>query len=683
MIVPLYPPLDGTPAERFSSFLRRLAQAQALGDRRAMATLAEEELIYCKAIDTVGDQKIVYEACIRVVSDLVRLRWTIVEQGYGFALENRRDVVTGRPTSELIAGKLVIRDELRPLVSEQLESPSVREFIARMEQGTKTKKSIRLLVADGNELLDRLTPALEVQGVERTERLKSAVQPYLQHVTDQIDPHTGQSLREIWRYFRFTWSIPQVAVPGRQMLYLVRDRAHPHHAVMGIASLNNCPLEMGEAREAFIGWHRKSVIERLEDAALKGVSALEEEVSWLEARIETSLSEVDWTNLVTAEQVAAPDANLVRSLLKKGQDFAKRREEVLRLIALGDEGHFDPQFWELDDAPPVDDDILRIEAKASANARMHAARKQLIAKKRATALGRLLQAKLTISQRRSELTDPAQLSHVVRRDDVKSAINVTLDALKGRRSGANLLEITTCGAVAPYSNVLGGKLVAMLMLSPQVAGDYKSVYNSPSIISSQMRNLPVVRDNSLVYLGTTSLYMHGSSQYNRVKIPAGIIAPDQGEIRYLPIGQTSGFGTVQFSPDTSRSIDALLSAQNAFKDVNSVFGEGTSPKLRKIKAGLKLLGFDSDKLMQHRQHRLIYAAPLFASARDWLMERTAFLPTFLHRPDKYYDGTEKIADYWRSRWLASRLDYTPALEALATDRFRYLSESSLRGSGDE
>lgn len=647
-----------------------------------MARLAEEELDYCKTMEVLSSQKIVYEACIRVVSDLVRLRWTIVEQGYGFALENRKDVVAGRPTSELIAGKRVIREELRPLVTEQLQSPSVREFVARMEVGTKAKKSIKLLVADGAELAHRLAPAFDATDTERHERLRRAVQPYLEHVTDQIDPFTGHSLREIWRYFRFTWSIPQVAVPGRQMLYLVRDRAHPHHAVMGIASLNNCPLEMGEAREVFIGWHRKSIIDRFEAAAVEGGAALEREVAWLEARIETSLAEVEWTNLVTPDQVAAPDANLVKSLLKKGQEFARRREEVLRLVAQGNETDFDPDLWNDDKAPPVDDDILRIEAKASANARMHTARKQLIAKKRATALGRLLQAKLAISQVRQDLTDPGRVDQVLRRDEIKSAINITLDALKGRRAGANLLEITTCGAIAPYSNLLGGKLVALLMLSPQVAAEYKSTYNSPSIISSQMRNQPVVRDNSLVYLGTTSLYMHGSSQYNRVKVPAGTIAAEQSEIRYIPIGQTSGFGTVQFSPETSRSIDVLLSSQNAYKDVNSVFGEGTSPKLRKIKAGLKLLGFDADRLMQHRQHRLIYAAPLFPTARDWLMERTDLLPSHLADPGQYCDGTEKIADYWRSRWLASRLDYGPAMEALANDKFCYLSESFEEG-GDE
>jgi hypothetical protein len=148
-----------------------------------------------------------------------------------------------------------------------------------------------------------------------------------------------------------------------------------------------------------------------------------------------------------------------------------------------------------------------------------------------------------------------------------------------------------------------------------------------------------------------------------------VIAPDQGELSYIPIGQTSGFGTIQFSPETSRVIDELLTRQNAFKEVNSVFGEGTSPKLRKLKMGLKLLGFDPEKLMQHRQHRLIYAAPLFPEARNWLTERVTALPSFVSNPVSFADASSRIADFWITRWLASRLDHLPTLNELPLDRF--------------
>jgi hypothetical protein len=197
-----------------------------------------------------------------------------------------------------------------------------------------------------------------------------------------------------------------------------------------------------------------------------------------------------------------------------------------------------------------------------------------------------------------------------------------------------------------------------------------------------MRNRPVTRDNALVYLGTTSLYVHGSSQYNRLRLPAGTIAADQAEIAFHAIGQTSGFGTVQFSAETSRAVDAFLSSANDFKEVNSVFGEGTSPKLRKLKMGLRRLGYDPDKLIQHRQHRLIYAAPLFQAARDWLVERTTELPSYLVAPERFGHATEDISEFWRSRWLSSRLDHTPTMEALGLDAFTPLGNVGLQCVGE-
>ena len=537
-------------------------------------------------------------------------------------------------------------------------------------------------MADGAELAARLASARGLEGEERVAALGDAIKPYLQEADRSVDPTTGRRLREIWRYFRYSWSIPQVPTPGRQLLYLVRDGAHPAHPVIGIAALNNCPLEMGERRERYIGWHLAAIVERVIGAAGKGKGALEEEVRWLEQQLETSLAEIDWTNLVTAEEVEAPDDAVVRRLALRSQEFSVLRETLLREVASSTRDAFEAELWDDEAAPPVDDDILKLEPKASVDARMHNARKQLVAKKRASALSRLLSARLVIAQHRDALTDPDSASAALRKDKVRSAINIVVEALKGRRAGANLLEITTCGAIAPYNRILGGKLVALLMLSPQISADYRRKYSSPSIISSQIKNCPVIRDNALVYLGTTSLYVHGSSQYNRLRLPAGTISPEQESICYNAIGQTSGFGTVQFSLDTSKAIDAYLSQKIDFKDVNSVFGEGTSPKLRKLKMGLRKLGFDPGKLIQHRQHRLIYAAPLFAKARDWLQERATEVPGYIAAPESYGDATERIVAFWRGRWLASRLCHQSSMAALPLDAFVPLGDVVTEATGE-
>ena len=113
-----------------------------------MSNALEEEISWCRSARCSEENVLAYEACIRVLSDLARLRWRIVEQGYGFALENRKESVRGRPTKEIMAIKQVLRRELEPVVEEQKRHPAVLDFIARMEREDRLgRRSVRLLMA--------------------------------------------------------------------------------------------------------------------------------------------------------------------------------------------------------------------------------------------------------------------------------------------------------------------------------------------------------------------------------------------------------------------------------------------------------------------------------------------------------------------------------------------------------
>src|ERR1035441_8066278 len=207
-------------------------------------------------------------------------------------------------------------------------------------------------------------------------------------------------------------------------------------------------------------------------------------------------------------------------------------------------------------------------------------------------------------QNAAALGDPKSLIACTAREEVMTAVHTSLLSVKSERVGTNMLELTTCGAVPPYNPILAGKLVALLMLSPQVAADYQRRYGKEaSIISSQLKNEPRQKDSTLTYVGTTSLFSEGSSQYERLKLPAGTIAPDQPELRYEALGNTTGYGTVQFSPDTVRAVEDVLESAYGYQEVNSVFGEGFSPRLRKLRAGLQMLGFEAEHLLVHHQQR--------------------------------------------------------------------------------
>ena len=251
-------------------------------------------------------------------------------------------------------------------------------------------------------------------------------------------------------------------------------------------------------------------------------------------------------------------------------------------------------------------------------------------------------------------------------DEFRTAVNSAFSAIKSRSIGTNLLEITTCGAVAPYNRMLGGKLVALLLLSPEVAADHERRYGrEPTIIRSQLRNKRVVPDSTLVWFGTTSLFSHGSSQYERLRLPAGVIAADQPEIRYTYLGNTTGYGTIQFADETVRALECVMRTRRGFREVNSIFGEGASPRLRKLKSGLAAIGFNADLTMLHHQERRIYATPLFGHAGAYLCGLDSNVPRYVAEPKEYTDATERIVEFWRQRWLSSRLAHEVSWSALS------------------
>src|SRR5690606_19610910 len=139
-------------------------------------------------------------------------------------------------------------------------------------------------------------------------------------------------------------------------------------------------------------------------------------------------------------------------------------------------------------------------------------------------------------------------------------------------------ELNVCGAVPPYNYILGGKLVALLALSPQVVQDYRKRYGSrASDIASRLKGQEVIRPADLVYVGTTSLYRVGSSQYNRLKLPAGLMGDNSPEVKWEKLGETSGYGTLHISRLTLQCLEEITSPDGV-TEVNHVFGEGPSPK---------------------------------------------------------------------------------------------------------
>lgn len=233
MFSPIHHKLEGLAANRFRSFagqLRRLQQQGACAEH--LDAICGDEMAWAKSAQGLNGCREKYEASIRLLTDLAKLRWRIVLDGFGIELAapNARSV----PSREVAAYKDAVRQELASQLRQQFSGKSVREFIRRMEKpvASSNKCSVLELISDGRELRSRLLAASEACGEERKKLGSVAVRPYLQLVEpDATDPFTGHSLADIWRYFRYTWSIPATNVPGRNLSYLVRGAAHASHAM--------------------------------------------------------------------------------------------------------------------------------------------------------------------------------------------------------------------------------------------------------------------------------------------------------------------------------------------------------------------------------------------------------------------------------------------------------------------
>ncbi|HRZ58142.1 MAG TPA: hypothetical protein P5525_22110, partial [Candidatus Paceibacterota bacterium] len=70
--------------------------------------------------------------------------------------------------------------------------------------------------------------------------------------------------------------------------------------------------------------------------------------------------------------------------------------------------------------------------------------------------------------------------------------------------------------------------------------------------------------------------------------------------------------------------------------------------------------------LRRRQHqpRRMYGVPMWREADAFLRAESAARPSYARSPQKFRDATKRIAEFWRCRWLASRLNHVPALEAL-------------------
>lgn len=516
-----------------------------------------------------------FSAMCLLLADLYDQGWTVEFADTSLILRPLDVRATSERSAEEIKAKL--RDVLRIGQRRQLCEPSVQSFLRSLEEGSAHRESVRSLVDDGEALVSELDDAPKTP-----EGMRGVIDPYIEFCDAKTRcPITNIPTLDIWRYFRHSWSLEYRPVPGRSLPFLVRNRARPNHPIMGIAMLASPVMKLK---------HRDAWLELSLDTFERSVAS-EPETAGKRLRevrrlLDQAISDIRWDDLLSDEEVTNPTQTVILQLQRKASGAAARQESLLRT------------------AVETGSIIRGVDGEAHETIDwVKASEDPLFVKKRAETLAKLLSARATLKKIRSgEAFLVGLLDAKVRR-----AVEIAMQEKLKSIISTQVMDVSVCGGVAPYSSLTAGKLVALLATSREVIAEVQRRYgNQISLISSQMAGRPIVKTSRLSALTTTSLYGVGSSQYNRLRLRANDHPELLIDLRWVELAMTEGFGSVHLSSETLQALRRVSTDEHGARRINSRFGEGTSPRMRQTREGLEVLGIMSSDVLEHATPRRLY-----------------------------------------------------------------------------
>ena len=115
---------------------------------------------------------------------------------------------------------------------------------------------------------------------------------------------------------------------------------------------------------------------------------------------------------------------------------------------------------------------------------------------------------------------------------------------------------------------------------------------------------------------------------------------------YHKVDLSVGFGTYHISPETLRFAECILARKANGRTVNSIFGEGVNPRMRKIRDAVEEIDLPVYELLQHQNARVVYGIALAHNFPYVLLGRTNRARYILPQ-SKPKVRSALIANYWR------------------------------------
>jgi len=212
----------------------------------------------------------------------------------------------------------------------------------------------------------------------------------------------------------------------------------------------------------------------------------------------------------------------------------------------------------------------------------------------------------------------------------------------------HVMEAFILGAVPPYSQLLCGKLVAMLCASDEVRAAFRRKYGKgKSIIRGH------AADGRVALITTTSA-LGRSSIYRRLRFAD----------RHLmeSVGFTSGWGEFQFTNGAYARLYDYATEYCKPTAKQQSWGVGFRNRRELVRKCLAHVGL-SDQFLNHGIRRELFVMPLARNAREFLRGDHV-------RLQWYYQSASDLFGAFRERWLLPRSERDPSYSEYDREAYR-------------
>ncbi len=222
----------------------------------------------------------------------------------------------------------------------------------------------------------------------------------------------------------------------------------------------------------------------------------------------------------------------------------------------------------------------------------------------------------------------------------------------------NVMDAYVVGAVPPYADLLGGKLVASLIASEEVRNKFQERYGgTEGLISGKQKQARLT-------LVTVTSALGRSSMYNRLRLmPNARNETDKHVVELRKLGATTGYGHFQITDDLFSQLRKVLQEDGHKYADGHQFGDGPNWRIRVARIGLQSLGLNPDEVLKHGIRREVYTMPIARNSREFLSGSDE---------DPIFDclTVDEISVLARNRWLVPRAARRPCFRQFRREHLR-------------